>query len=227
MKLSQIVLGSLLFCGQSWSFDFFKAMGDDQVFKTLEGVYEKNEDLGEGTFCKKEQKYKVSWKVDVVKADASFIDPSGIAVDMGLGSSEVYVEGYRKGGVLCSWAGGSGTLHLNKANGEFHLYSVDQDGTPTLDIKSIKLGQFKMGQVSVLLPGDFVVSGQPPQWVNDFLTDSIDAVLSFILTSGLKKKFETYLGKKVRDLIEGGRGPLMGPDAMLPSQYYPEEFERM
>ena len=188
----------------SFAFGLFELLGGDEKFKFIEGHYSNHQIVGPGTFCDNEQKYKVDWKVDIEKADATFDDKGGIIVDLGLGASVASVEGYRKGGFLCSWMGGKGSINLNRMNGQFRIYSLDEAGTPGLDIIDVKMGRFALGRVTILLPGAVEVAGEPPEWLNRWLTSTIDHTLSFILKTELKKNIESILGKKLKDLIENG-----------------------
>jgi hypothetical protein len=203
MKYFLVLFLVLGFTHKSWSFDFFDVLNGREALNVIEGKYSDHQ-KSPGTFCDNEQKLDVSWKVGVDKADASFDTNGAIHVDLTLAPSMVSVSGYRKGGILCSWMGGRGSLGLDRLYSHFKIYSLDDQGNPALDIIDIQLGKFALGRVSILLPGSIEVSGEAPDWLNSWLTTALQKTLSYIMTTELKKNIENLIGKRLKDIIEGG-----------------------
>jgi hypothetical protein len=209
-QISFFVVGLGLFFAphRSQAFDLFGALDGTQSFKTIKGNYEKYEDLGEGTFCRKAQKYSFDWNVEIERADALFNDQGGITVDLALGASTVKVAGHRKGGLLCSWMGAQGSLAMDRMTGQFRIHSVEGNDHPAVDIVDMKLGRFAMGQVTLFIPGGATWTATPPEWMNDLLTKTLHKGLQVIMQTEIKKNLESIIGKKLKDFIEGDQAPL-------------------
>ncbi len=156
-----------------------------------------------GTFCRKQIAYSVDWDATVDEASADIGDNGTASVNMTLGASILKVAVWRKGGILCEWMGGTANVFTRSTDILFDLIpDLKTGGYPSVDLKKIKIGGLQMTNFNLHIPILGNITGDAPEWANDFVEKKFNSIMENLVSASLKKRINSSLSKQLQKMLE-------------------------
>jgi hypothetical protein len=160
-------------------------------------------DNGEGTFCRKGSFWIAKYHAELADADVQVSETGETRIQFWFKDSWLDVEGYRRGGILCEWSGGGGTVSLGALTTVVYLRPDPARGFPLVDLESLKLDRMKFSKVRFVAPaGISFQMDEAPEWLNEWTNDNLNSLIRSTLASSLRPRINSFLTDRLQKILE-------------------------
>jgi hypothetical protein len=155
-----------------------------------------------GTFCDNIQEHSLRWSAEMGDVELDFSPQGSADFRASFGHSFVEATGWRQGGFLCIWSGGTGRVSVGRSEIEFSLFPVKAGEKPKIEIRGARVRGLKIDQVSLALPFVTLENTEAPNWMNEWVEDSANGLVKAFMATGLKNRLDSHISQKVKDFLD-------------------------
>ncbi len=152
--------------------------------------------------------WSLKWnaKLDDVKVTYDPSKPDVTTIDLTLKDSALRANYFKKGGALCSWSGGEGTIEAGKIFTTISIHaSIEEDGVPEFSLDDLSVKDIEIRNVEVLYASVFSAGfKQASDGFADWVEQNLNKVIKGLLQSSLKQRLNKAINDRVNDAIGNG-----------------------
>jgi hypothetical protein len=157
-----------------------------------------------GTFCDNRRDYSVFWEASVRGVSVNLSANGSASVKVEFDRSRVSASGWRQGGFLCLWSGGSGVTEISNAKAEFRLLPRP-NGDLRVEADALVIGGLKFRDILAYLPLLGELRGDAPDWLNTWVETHANALSKYLLASSLRARVNDALSKRLSKALDDWR----------------------
>jgi len=154
-----------------------------------------------GTFCENRKEYQIFWEARVRNVLVNLGQDGSAAVKVDFDKSRVSAAGWRQGGFLCIWNGGRGETEVGSATARFRLLPRP-DGSLRVEADAMLIGGLKFKNIQVFLPLIGAWAGDAPDWLNEWVTQNLNALSMHLLASSLRGRINDALSDRLATALD-------------------------
>lgn len=177
---------------------FVRSLTEDQVLK---GDYAFSMPGRQGLFCQEESQVKLDYAATLESTGLDVDNHGNTVITYVLQDSRLTTQGYAREGLFCQWGGGRGSIAMGKLSVKLVLSPNGEHEVPSIAAEDAQFNGFRIEDVGFGLRDWFMVTGDAPEWLNNWVEGNMRTITNAFFASPLKGIVNRAASKALADWL--------------------------